>query len=91
MLDWMAWTWQTATFFGGIGAMLAALIALEQIRPTRPRRGIFGLTTTRGDRVFMSLLASAFIHLGWLGLSDSPLLWASGISIAAAAAIFRWA
>ena len=33
-----------------------------------PRRGILGLDTTRGDRLFVSLLGSAFIHLAWLGI-----------------------
>ena len=33
-----------------------------------PRRGILGLDTTRVDRLFVSLLGSAFIHLAWLGL-----------------------
>jgi predicted small integral membrane protein len=33
----------------------------------KPRVGILGIATTRGDRLFISLLGSAFIHLAWLG------------------------
>ena len=39
-----------------------------------PRRGMLGLDTTRGDRLFISLLSSAFIHLAWLGIFGT-LLW----------------
>ena len=43
-----------------------------------PRKGILGLDTTRGDRLFVSLLGSAFIHLAWLGLVGS-VLWIASI------------
>ena len=33
-----------------------------------PRHGILGLDTTRGDRLFITLLGSGFIHVAWLGL-----------------------
>ena len=36
---------------------------------------MLGLETTRGDRLFISLLGSAYIFLGWLGLFSTP-LWA---------------
>ena len=38
-----------------------------------PRHGILGLDTTRGDRLFISLLGSAFIMLAWLGFVGPPL------------------
>ena len=41
-------------------------------RAARPRRGIFGLDTTRGDRLFITLLGSAFIFLAWLGIMGTP-------------------
>ena len=31
-----------------------------------PRRGILAIDTTRGDRLFISLLLAAYIHLIWL-------------------------
>ena len=89
-LAWMAWTWQTALFFAAIAALLISLIILQRFRPSRARRGILGLTTTRGDRVFIALLGAAFIHLAWLGLSDWDLRGASLLALAWAAAVFRW-
>jgi predicted small integral membrane protein len=61
--------------------------------------------TTRGDRLFISLLAAAFLHLAWIGsvgantiatlpfgdgLEVSSLWLATLISLAMAAAVFRW-
>ena len=90
-LGWMAWTWQTATFFGVIFCFLVGMSIWEWARPGgNPRDGILGLTTTRGDRLFISLLTSAYIHLAWLGLTDAALWIATLISVAVAIAVFRW-
>ena len=37
MLDWMAWTWQTALFFGFVAFMLIVLTLLAVYRPETPR------------------------------------------------------
>jgi predicted small integral membrane protein len=55
-----------------------------------PRRGVLGLDTTRGDRLFISILGSAFIHLGWLGVMGTPLWGALIISIIYFIAVFKW-
>ncbi len=55
-----------------------------------PRHGILGLDTTRGDRLFISLLGAAFIHLAWLALVGPNLWWAVGIAIVYAIAVFLW-
>lgn len=88
-LSWMAWTWQTAVFFAAIAASLVAMTAWELARPGgAPRRGVLGLNTTRGDRLFISLLAGAYIHLGWLALGAGPLWWASIIAVLFALFVF---
>lgn len=89
-LQWMGWTWQTGLFFAGIALCLATLIVLALLRPETPRQGVLGLTTTRGDRLFLSLLGAAFIHLAWLGLVDDVLWPASLIALSYAAGVFRW-
>jgi predicted small integral membrane protein len=91
-LGWMAWTWPTALFFIFIASCLLSMTVWELRAPGGdPRRGILGLTTTRGDRLFISLLGSAFIHLAWLGLLGSGLLWgATIVAVAYAAIVFRW-
>jgi predicted small integral membrane protein len=90
-LSWMAWTWQTATFFVIIALLLAGMTVWELARPGgAPRHGVLGLHTTRGDRLFISLLGSAYIHLAWLGLIGPGLWWALALSIVYAIAVFRY-
>lgn len=87
----MAWTWPTAAFFVFILLSLIAMAVWERFRPGgSPRRGILGLDTTRGDRLFISLLGSAFIFLAWLGFFGTPLWAPLGISIVYGAAVFKW-
>lgn len=90
-LSWMAWTWPTAAFFVAIAALLAGMAAWEYVRPGgAPRFGVLRIETTRGDRLFMSLLGSAFINLAWLGLVGPSLWWALGLSLLYAVGVFRW-
>lgn len=74
MLTWMAWTWPTALFFIGLFVAMGIITIIEIRKPgTSVRHGALGLTTTRGDRLFLSLLGSAYIFLIWLGLIGEPL------------------
>lgn len=89
-LTWMAWTWPTAALFVFVFASIALMGVLEWKFPGgAPRRGILGLDTTRGDRLFLSLLGSAFIFLGWLGLFGTP-LWGVLVIAAAWSAFVFW-
>jgi predicted small integral membrane protein len=90
-LSWMAWTSETAAFFAFIFLTLVAMSVWEWYSPGGdPRRGILGLETTRGDRLFISLLGSAFIFLAWIGLVGTPLWGALVISLIFAFIVFRW-
>ena len=81
-MTWMAWTLPTAIFFTVIAAALLMLIVLELKRPTSMSRGWLPVTTTRGDRFFISLLGTAFIYLLWLGLTPWSAWYASGLAAA---------
>ena len=86
----MAWTWQTATFFVVIALLLVGMGLWERSSPGgAQRRGVLGFHTTRGDRLFISLLLAAYIHLAWLAFSASHLWVAALASLAAAVFIFR--
>ena len=91
MLTWMAWTWPTALFFCCIAGALVCMTVWELRRPGgAQRQGLLGLTTTRGDRLFISLVGSAYINLAWLGLFGTPLHVGLGLSLVFALAVFRW-
>jgi predicted small integral membrane protein len=90
-LGWMAWTWQTATFCIFIGVLLAGMVVWEWRSPGgAPRRGILRIETTRGDRLFISILSAAYIHLGWLALIGTPLWGATAVSLVVAVLVFRY-
>ncbi len=90
-LTWMAWTWPTAGFFIFIALCIMTMGLLEYRYPGgSPRRGVLGLDTTRGDRLFITLLGSAFIFLGWLGLMGTPLWGGLIIALVWGFFVFRW-
>lgn len=87
---WMAWTFPTALFMALVLGLLLIFSWAALSTPETPRRGILRIETTRGDRLFISLLAAAFICLAWLGLMGAPVWGGLGLSFVFALAVFRW-
>ena len=88
-LSWMAWTVPTAIFFVTIAALIALMGLWERVRPGGgPRVGVLRIETTRGDRLFLSLLLSAFATLTYLHLVGPPLWGALAVSAIVFALIF---
>lgn len=104
-IAWMAWTLPTAIFFAALACTLIVMTWLAARYPEAERVGVLRIPTTRGDRLFISLILAAIIHLAWIGLVGTdtittlPIgeegfevssLWlATAISLASAVAIFR--
>ena len=103
-IAWMAWTPPTAIFFALLAGTLAFMTWRAARYPEAERVGVLRIPTTRGDRLFISLITAAVIHLAWIGfvgtdpLTTLPIgegldvssLWlATVISLAAAVVIFR--
>ncbi len=103
-IAWMAWTLPTAIFFVLLSMTLAVMTWLAVAYPEAERVGILRIPTTRGDRLFLSLIMTAVIHLLWIGIvGTNPIatipvgegieissLWlATVISLVSAVAIFR--
>ncbi|QIE41555.1 DUF2160 domain-containing protein [Rhodobacteraceae bacterium SC52] len=90
-MAWMAWTVPTAIFFCVIASLLVIFTVLAIRFPETPRRGVLGIDTTRGDRLFITLLGSAFINLAWLGFVGAELQpYALIVCLVYAAAVFRF-
>lgn len=82
MLNWMAWTQPTAIFFGAIAFILVVMTVWEIRRPCIERKGWLPIATTRGDRLFIGLLSSAFIHLITVGaFEEVNLYWVLGACV----------
>ncbi|MDD9303240.1 MAG: DUF2160 domain-containing protein [Desulfobacter sp.] len=88
--EWMAWTLPTAIFFISIALILLAMTIWQIISPCVKRRGFLPIATTRGDRLFIGLLSSAYIHLAWLGLSSLTLWIAFAVSLGWMVILMRW-
>jgi predicted small integral membrane protein len=104
-IAWMAWTLPTAIFFALLACTLAVMTWLAIAYPEAERVGILRIPTTRGDRLFISLIMAAVIHLLWIGLVGTDTIWtlpvgeegfevsslwlATVISLVSAVAIFR--
>ena len=104
-IAWMAWTLPTAIFFVLLACTLAIMTWLAIAHPEAERVGILRIPTTRGDRLFISLIMAAVIHLLWIGLVGTDTiftlpvgeagielssLWlGTVISLVSAVAIFR--
>jgi predicted small integral membrane protein len=77
MFDWMYWTTPVAVFFVCIVLMLVGMTVWEIKSPTTVRRGFIPMQTTRGDRLFIGLLAAAYINLAFVGLGEHIMDWLS--------------
>jgi len=90
-LSWMAWTKPTAIFFITIACFLVTLTVWELLIPGgAPRKGLLRFETTRGDRLFISLLGSAYIHIFWIAFTGLSLWWAFAIAIVFALFVFTF-
>lgn len=89
-LEWMAWTVPTATFFAVIGLILLAMTIWQIVAPSAERRGFLPIPTTPGDRLFIGLVVSAYLHLAWIGLTTASVWIAFAISLIWMAVVMRW-
>ncbi|TWC33580.1 putative small integral membrane protein [Pseudomonas sp. SJZ079] len=89
-MEWMAWTLPTAAFFGAIALVLVGMTVWEIRSPCAERRGFLPIATTRGDRLFIGLLGSAYWHLLILGVTDWSIWIASLLSMLWLFAVMRW-
>lgn len=89
-MEWMVWTLPTTLFFAAIAAILAGMTIWEVVQPSTYRRGLLPLRTTRGDRLFIGLLTSAWFHLGWLGTTDQPVWYMTIACVGWLVALMRW-
>ena len=89
-MGWMAWTQNTAIFFCCIALILVVMTLWELKSPSLERKGFLPMETTRGDRLFIGLLSSAYIHLAFLAATQLSLWIALAISAVWLLALLRW-
>lgn len=87
---WMAWSFPVALFFWIILCLLILFTILAIKFPETPRLGVLRIETTRGDRLFITLLGSAFLNLAWLGVVGAHQPYALIVCLLYAVAVFRY-
>lgn len=87
---WMAWTTPIAIFFISIVLMLAAMTIWQLRSPSIERKGFLPIPTTRGDRLFIGLLSSAYVNLAWAGLTDLSQWIGAAIGFVLLLILMRW-
>ena len=75
IFHWMAWTTPVAVFFICIALLLLTMTVWEIRSPTVLRKGWLPIATTRGDRLFIGLLAAAYVNLAFLAVSEKMIVW----------------
>ena len=89
-MEWMVWTLPTAIFFGTIVSILIGMTVWEVASPSVERKGFLPMSTTRGDRLFIGLLSSAYVHLMVIGFTNISLWIALAFCIARMVVLMRW-
>ena len=89
-MNWMAWTLPSALFFIAIAGILLTMTVFEILKPCVERKGFLPISTTRGDRLFIDLLSSAYIHLLFLGITDLSIWIPFTLSVLWLAILLRW-
>jgi predicted small integral membrane protein len=89
-MTWMAWTVPTGAFFTAIALLLLVYSVWGVRSPSLLRRGFLPMATTRGDRLFVGLLGSAYISLLWVGLTDTSPWFAATIWLPWMVIVGRW-
>jgi len=90
LLGWMAWTPPVAIFFTVIVLMLIGMTIWEMKSPTLERQGFLPISTTRGDRLFIGLLAAAYLNLAWAGLTEMHQAIGAVVGFLVLLIVMRW-
>jgi predicted small integral membrane protein len=91
-MGWMLWNIHVGLVFIGIGVMMIALLLVDLLAgPNFERKGFLPMATQRGDRVFVSLIATFVIHLVWVTIFKDLTAWAAmGVSAPVAFTVMMW-
>ncbi|NEX64540.1 DUF2160 domain-containing protein [Noviherbaspirillum sp. 17J57-3] len=90
MFSWMAWTPPVAIFFTAVVLMLVGMTVWELRSPAVERRGFLPIPTTRGDRLFIGLLAAAYVNLIWAGVTDLDQTIGAAVGFVVLLVVMRW-
>lgn len=73
-----------------IACILVVMTVAEIRSPCVERKGFLPISTTRGDRLFIGLLGSAYLHLLVVGATDWSIWVAFAIALVWMFIVMKW-
>lgn len=89
-MAWMSWTLPTALFFLALFVILSGMTVWQVVSPSVERKGFLPIETTRGDRLFIGLLSSAYVHLAFVALTEVHIAVATALCAVWMIVLMRW-
>ncbi len=90
MLSWMYWTTPVAIVFIGVFLMITGMTIWGHLRPPHRRKGFLRVVTDRGDRLYIALLAFAFVNVISFGIEGANALYVAIGAAAVSGVILKW-
>lgn len=88
---WMYWTVPSALVIGGLLCTIAAMAVWDRFSPSVARAGFLPMPTTRGDRLFISVMSIVGVHLIWLAFFGTAFVWiGTAITVLWCVVVARW-
>ncbi|MEM3713453.1 MAG: DUF2160 family membrane protein [Nitrososphaeria archaeon] len=73
MEDFLYFTFPTLILFSLLMALFVTLFILDHYKRSYPRKGFLPFSTTRGDRIFISIMSIVFVGILWLRFIPLPI------------------
>ena len=90
-IAWMHWNLASILGFACLFGLIAVMNIWHVVSPGYARKGFLPMATTRGERVFLSLLMFFAVGLLWIALLPGvSILWSLPISGALIFIVTRW-
>ena len=86
----MVWTLPVAIVFISVLFLIVGMTIWGHYSPPKIHKGFLGITTDRGDRVYISYISFSFFMICWIALVEGSLYVGVGLGVALAATIVRW-
>lgn len=91
LLEWMAWTTGTAIFVAAVLLFLVLVTVVAVVFPSVERKGFLPIATSRGDRIYISLLGLGLVMILYIVIVDMPLPFGVVIALAAwVGPVLKW-
>jgi predicted small integral membrane protein len=86
----MYWTTPVAIVFIGVFLMITGMTIWGHLRPPHRRKGFLRVVTDRGDRLYIALLAFAFVNVISFGIEGANALYVAIGAAAVSGVILKW-